>query len=71
MRGWLADRQLDLSWPVAGVPETLLDFLSGQRRLIRRDGIRLFHIHYWANELSPLAGRTKELLLIAPIRITC
>jgi putative transposase len=41
-----------------------LDFLPGERRLIRRDGIRLFNIHYWANVLSPLAGRTKELVLI-------
>jgi putative transposase len=41
-----------------------LDFLPSERRLIRRDGIRLFNIHYWANVLSPLAGRTKELVLI-------
>ena len=41
-----------------------LDFLPGERRLIRRDGIRLFNIHYWANVLSPLAGRAKELVLI-------
>ena len=41
-----------------------LDFLPGEYRLIRRDGIRLFNIHYWANVLSPLAGRTKELALI-------
>jgi hypothetical protein len=26
-----------------------LDFLPGERRLIRRDGIRLFNIHYWLN----------------------
>jgi putative transposase len=41
-----------------------LDFLPGERRLIRRDGLRLFNIHYWANVLSPLAGRTKALTLV-------
>jgi putative transposase len=34
-----------------------LDLLPGERRRIRRDGIRLFNIHYWHNVLSPLAGR--------------
>jgi len=37
-----------------------LDFLPGQCRLIRRDGIRLFNIRYWANVLSPLTGRTTK-----------
>jgi Mu transposase, C-terminal len=27
-----------------------------ERRQIRRDGIRLFHLHYWHNVLSPRAG---------------
>jgi putative transposase len=38
----------------------LLDFLPGERRCIRRDGIRLFNIHYWDNILSPLAGRSDQ-----------
>jgi len=35
-----------------------LDFLPAQRRLVRRDGIQLFGIHYWDNVLSPIAGRS-------------
>jgi putative transposase len=34
------------------------------KRLIRRDGIWLFTVHYWANVLSPLAGRSETLFLI-------
>jgi putative transposase len=54
----------------AGIPEPVdprrfyLDFLPGERRQIRRDGIQLFRIHYWDNALSPLAGRTKQEFLI-------
>ena len=33
-------------------------------RLIRRDGIRLFNIRYWANVLSPLAGRTTKPAMV-------
>ena len=33
-------------------------------RLIRRDGIQLFNIHYWDNVLSPLAGRSSKPVLI-------
>jgi putative transposase len=36
----------------------LLDFLPGEQRQIRRNGIRIFNIHYWDNILSPLAGRS-------------
>jgi putative transposase len=42
----------------------LLDFLPGERRLIRRDGIRMFNIYYWDNVLSPLAGRSSCPFLI-------
>ena len=48
-----------------------MDFLPGERRLIRRDGIRLFNIHYWANVLSPLAGRTKELVYVFSASYPC
>jgi putative transposase len=41
-----------------------LDFLPGQRRLIRRDGVQLFHLHYWDNVLSPRAGRSAKPVLI-------
>ena len=41
-----------------------LDLLPGERRKIRRDGIRLFNLHYWDNILSPLAGRMSVPILI-------
>ncbi len=41
-----------------------LDLLPGERRKIRRDGIRLFNIHYWSNVLSPLAGRLSAPVII-------
>jgi len=41
-----------------------LDLLPGERRRIRRDGIRLFNIHYWHNVLSPLAGRLSTPSLV-------
>jgi putative transposase len=41
-----------------------IDFLPGERRKIRRDGIRLFNIHYWNNVLSPLAGRISAPVLV-------
>lgn len=41
-----------------------LDLLPGERRKIRRDGIRIFNIHYWSNVLSPLAGRISVPVLV-------
>jgi len=41
-----------------------LDLLPGERRKIRRDGIRLFNIHYWDNVLSPLAVRISAPVLV-------
>ena len=41
-----------------------IDFLPGEYRLIRRDGIQMFGIHYWDSVLSPLAGRSKDKYLI-------
>jgi putative transposase len=41
-----------------------LDFLPIERRKIRRDGIRLFHLHYWHDILSPQAGRSDARALI-------
>ena len=41
-----------------------LDFLPGKRRLIRRDGVELFHLHYWHDVLSVHAGRSEQRVLI-------
>lgn len=41
-----------------------IDFLPGETRLIRRDGIQLSRIHYWDNALSPYAGRSKQKYLV-------
>jgi putative transposase len=37
-----------------------IDFLPGELRLVRRDGIQMFGIHYWDSVLSPVAGRSKK-----------
>jgi len=42
----------------------LLDFLPGEQRLVRRDGITLFNRHYWDNVLSPLAGRSGKSFVV-------
>ena len=42
----------------------LLDFLPAEERLIRRDGIRIFNLHYWDNVLSPLAGRSQQRFVV-------
>ena len=42
----------------------LLDFLPAEERLIRRDGIRMFNLHYWDNVLSPLAGRSRQRFIV-------
>jgi putative transposase len=39
-----------------------IDFLPAVRRRVRRDGIRVFAIQYWDNILSPLAGRSPQLM---------
>jgi putative transposase len=41
-----------------------IDFLPGETRLIRRDGLQLFGIHYWESALSPIAGRSKQKYLV-------
>lgn len=50
--------------PQANQHTFFLDFLPGERCKIRRDGIRLFNIHYWHNVLSPLAGRIGAQVLV-------
>ena len=55
----IAARSRPLRQPI-NPTEFFFDFLPDERRLIRRDGIRLFNIFYWDNYLSPLAGRSRE-----------
>jgi hypothetical protein len=53
---------------------SLLDFLPAtEERLIRRDGIRMFHLHYWDNVLSLLAGRSQERFIVKhdPRNLSC
>lgn len=59
----LANRPAPLRQP-ADARQFFLDLLPGKSRLIRRDGIRVFSIHYWDNVLSPLAGRSRRPVLI-------
>jgi putative transposase len=47
---------------VADPQRFFIDFLPGVRRRVRRDGIRVFAIQYWDNILSPVAGRSPELM---------
>ena len=44
--------------------EFFLDFLPAVPRLVQKDGIHFHKIRYWANVLSPWAGRLKEPLLV-------
>jgi putative transposase len=40
------------------------DFLPGELRLVRRDGIRLFNIHYWDNVLKALSAHSKRKFVV-------
>jgi len=59
----MAHRSRPIKHP-ASPEQFFLDFLPGERRMIRRDGIRLFNIFYWDNYLSPLAGRSQTPMMI-------
>jgi putative transposase len=59
----LASGQVTIRHP-ADPQKFYIDFLPGELRLIRRDGIQLFGIHYWDNVLSPFAGRSIDRNLI-------
>jgi putative transposase len=59
----LASGQVAIRHP-ANPQKFYIDFLPGELRLIRRDGIQLFGIHYWDNVLSPFAGRATDRNLI-------
>jgi len=49
---------------VKNAKQFFCDFLPEERRLIRRDGIRMFNIFYWSNILTPLAGRSEKPVLV-------
>jgi putative transposase len=49
---------------VSNSEEFFLDFLPAVSRLVQKDGIHFYKIRYWANVLSPWAGRLKEPLLV-------
>jgi putative transposase len=66
LTAWLAgttNRAFVLRRP-AGPQKLYIDFLPGEKRIIRRDGLQPFGIHYWDNTLSPLAGRSKKDILV-------
>ena len=41
----------------ADLRQFLVDFLPSEQRVLQRDGLHLFHIRYWADELRWLMGR--------------
>lgn len=51
----------------------LVDLLPCQERMVRRDGIRLFNIHYWDDVLSVWAGRVETRLPVRfdPRNLSC
>lgn len=42
----------------------LYDFLPFEHRIVRRDGIRLFNLHYWDPVLTALAGLCEEAMTV-------
>jgi putative transposase len=42
----------------------LIDFLPFEERTLQRDGLHLFHIRYWADELRWLMGRERPRLTV-------
>ena len=42
----------------------LIDFLPWEERTLQRDGLHLFHIRYWADELRWLMGRAPRRLTV-------
>jgi putative transposase len=49
---------------VENAKQFFCDFLPGEHRMIRRDGIRLFNIHYMSDVLTAMAGRSGKAALI-------
>jgi len=42
----------------------LIDFLPFEERTLQRDGLHLFHIRYWSDELRWLMGRDRQRLTV-------
>ncbi|MEP9357102.1 Mu transposase C-terminal domain-containing protein [Xanthobacter sp. KR7-65] len=42
----------------------LIDFLPFEQRTLQRDGLHLFHIRYWSDELRWLMGRDRQRLTV-------
>ena len=42
----------------------LIDFLPCEERILQRDGLHLFHIRYWSDELRWLMGRDRRRLTV-------
>ena len=40
----------------ADLQQFLVDFLPSEQRVLQRDGLHLFHIRYWSDELRWLMG---------------
>lgn len=49
--------------PVTDPKRFTLDFLPFERRLVRRDGIRLFSIFYWSDVLSTWIGEATPMIV--------
>jgi len=51
----------------------LIDFLPFEERILQRDGLHLFHIRYWSDELRWLMGREPRRLMIKydPRNLSC
>ena len=65
LAAWRADAEKTKSPPRDPLDETeFFSFLPAVPRHVRKDGIHLYNIRYWANVLSPWAGRLKEPLLV-------
>jgi putative transposase len=41
-----------------------IDFLPAEERILQRNGLHLFHIRYWSDELRWLLGRERRLLTV-------
>jgi putative transposase len=57
----------------ADLRQFLVDFLPSEQRVLQRDGLHLFHIRYWADELRWLMGREsrKFTLKYDPRDLSC
>lgn len=68
------DRPPNLAWTKAAASTAirmpadqhrfLIDFLPSETRTLQRDGLHLFHIRYWSDQLRWLVGRTEGRLVV-------